>query len=102
MRKVLFSVCVVLTYRCPGFKKYKASLERKKNSRSRLKGDSLSRLETNTPKEPEIPNGVTSLAAGSSVAAVVALATVEPGLVNPAFDESEEGGTVTVIEARIL
>ncbi|XP_062997786.1 ligand of Numb protein X 2-like [Elgaria multicarinata webbii] len=79
-----------LQNRCPGFKKYKVQLERKKNPRSRLKGDSLARLETNTPKEPEISNGVSSLVAGSSIAAVVSLETPEPGLVNPAFDGSEE------------
>lgn len=56
-----------------------------------MKGDSLSRLETNTPKEPDISNGVSSLVAGSSIAAVVSLETPEPGLVNPAFDGSEEG-----------
>ncbi|XP_053130170.1 ligand of Numb protein X 2-like isoform X2 [Hemicordylus capensis] len=76
--------------RCPGFKKYKAQLERKRNPRSRLKGDSLSRVETNTLKEPEISNGVSSLVSGSSVAAVISLETAEPGLVNPAFDGSEE------------
>lgn len=79
-----------LQNRCPGFKKYKAQLERKKNPHSRLKGDSLSRLETNTPKEPDVSNGVSSLVAGSSIAAVVSLETPEPGLVNPAFDGSEE------------
>ncbi|KAH0630905.1 hypothetical protein JD844_004249 [Phrynosoma platyrhinos] len=79
-----------LQNRCPGFKKYKAQLERKKNPRSRLKGDSLSRLEANTLKDPEISNGVSSPVAGSSVAAVISLETPEPGLVNPAFDGSEE------------
>ncbi|XP_061454612.1 ligand of Numb protein X 2-like [Rhineura floridana] len=79
-----------LQNRCPGFKKYKVQLERKKNPRSRLKGDSLSRLESNTLKDPEILSGVSSLVAGSSIAAVVSLETPEPGLVNPAFDGSEE------------
>ncbi|XP_042334712.1 ligand of Numb protein X 2-like [Sceloporus undulatus] len=79
-----------LQNRCPGFKKYKAQLERKKNPRSKLKGDSLSRLEANTLKDPEISNGVSSPAAGSSGAAVISLETPEPGMVNPAFDESEE------------
>uniref|UniRef100_A0A803SL57 Ligand of numb-protein X 2 n=1 Tax=Anolis carolinensis TaxID=28377 RepID=A0A803SL57_ANOCA len=76
--------------RCPGFKKYKAQLERKKNPRCRLKGDSLSRLEANTPKEPEISNGVSVPVAGSAIAAVGSPETPDPGLVNPAFDGSEE------------
>ncbi|XP_060612459.2 ligand of Numb protein X 2-like [Anolis sagrei] len=79
-----------LQNRCPGFKKYRAQLERKKNPRCRLKGDSLSRLEANAPKEPEISNGVSAAATGSTVAAVGSPETPDPGLVNPAFDGSEE------------
>ncbi|XP_054852519.1 ligand of Numb protein X 2-like [Eublepharis macularius] len=79
-----------LQNRCPGFRKYKAQLESKKNPRSRLRGDSLSKLEANALKEPEIVNGLSTLVAGSSIAAVVSLETAEPGLVNPAFDGSEE------------
>ncbi|XP_032993509.1 ligand of Numb protein X 2-like [Lacerta agilis] len=79
-----------LQNRCPGFKKFKAHLERKKNPRLRLKGDSLSRQEASTIKEPEILNVVSSLVSGSSIAAVVSLETPEPGLINPAFDGSEE------------
>ncbi|KAL8181183.1 UNVERIFIED_CONTAM: hypothetical protein K2H54_049185, partial [Gekko kuhli] len=79
-----------LQNRCPGFRKYRAQLESKKNPRSRLKRDSLPRLEANPVKEPEVVNGLSTLAAGSSIAAVVSLETAEPGLVNPAFDGSEE------------
>lgn len=56
-----------------------------------MKGDSLSRPETSILKEPEVVNGLSTLVAGSSIAAVVSLETTEPGLVNPAFDGSEEG-----------
>lgn len=79
-----------LQNRCPGFRKYKVRLESKKNPRSSLKGDSLSRPETSILKEPEVVNGLSTLVAGSSIAAVVSLETTEPGLVNPAFDGSEE------------
>uniref|UniRef100_A0A8B9FIX4 Ligand of Numb protein X 2 n=1 Tax=Amazona collaria TaxID=241587 RepID=A0A8B9FIX4_9PSIT len=47
-------------------------------------------VETNTPKDPEVPSAGSSLVAESSAAAVVSLGTVEPGLVNPAFEETEE------------
>lgn len=77
--------------RCPGFKKYKSELQRKKNSISRGKEDPPARGETNTPKDPEFPSGGSSLVAESSGAAVVSLGTAEPGLVNPAFEETEEG-----------
>uniref|UniRef100_A0A8D2L292 LNX2 protein n=1 Tax=Varanus komodoensis TaxID=61221 RepID=A0A8D2L292_VARKO len=42
------------------------------------------------PKEPEVSTGMPSLVAGNSVAGVASLETPEPGLVNPAFDGSEE------------
>uniref|UniRef100_A0A8D0EZW3 LNX2 protein n=1 Tax=Strix occidentalis caurina TaxID=311401 RepID=A0A8D0EZW3_STROC len=48
-------------------------------------------VETSTPKDPEVPSGGSSLVAESSAAAVVSLGTAEPGLVNPAFEETEEG-----------
>ncbi|XP_060548027.1 ligand of Numb protein X 2-like [Pantherophis guttatus] len=79
-----------LQNRCPGFKKYMERLERKRHPRSRMKGDSLSRLETKAVKDPEVSNGVSSSATGGSVAAVVSPETPDPGLVNPAFDGSEE------------
>uniref|UniRef100_A0A8B9Q7J5 LNX2 protein n=1 Tax=Apteryx owenii TaxID=8824 RepID=A0A8B9Q7J5_APTOW len=80
-----------LQNRCPGFKKYKAELERKKNPFSKGKEDLPAKVETNTPKDPEVPSGGSSLVAESSAAAVVSLGTAEPGLVNPAFEETEEG-----------
>uniref|UniRef100_A0A8D2L2Z1 LNX2 protein n=1 Tax=Varanus komodoensis TaxID=61221 RepID=A0A8D2L2Z1_VARKO len=60
------------------------------NPRSRMKADSLARQETSLPKEPEVSTGMPSLVAGNSVAGVASLETPEPGLVNPAFDGSEE------------
>lgn len=48
-------------------------------------------METNTPKDPEVPSAGSLLVAESSAAAVVSLGTAEPGLVNPAFEETEEG-----------
>uniref|UniRef100_A0A8B9IWH2 LNX2 protein n=1 Tax=Amazona collaria TaxID=241587 RepID=A0A8B9IWH2_9PSIT len=63
----------------------------KKNPISKGKEDPPARVETNTPKDPEVPSAGSSLVAESSAAAVVSLGTVEPGLVNPAFEETEEG-----------
>ncbi|NXG50885.1 LNX2 protein, partial [Psilopogon haemacephalus] len=77
--------------RCPGFKKYRSELQQKKNLVSKGKEDPPAKVETNTPKDPEVPNGGSSLVAESSAAAVVSLGTAEPGLVNPAFEETEEG-----------
>lgn len=77
--------------RCPGFKKYKSELQQKKNPISKGKEDPPAKGETNTPKDPEVPSGGSSLVAESSGAAVVSLGTTEPGLVNPAFEETEEG-----------
>ncbi|XP_008928010.2 ligand of Numb protein X 2 [Manacus vitellinus] len=76
--------------RCPGFKKYKSELQRKKNPISKGKEDPPTKGETNTPKDAEVPGGGSSLVAESSGAAVVSLGTAEPGLVNPAFEETEE------------
>uniref|UniRef100_A0A8C3V973 LNX2 protein n=1 Tax=Catharus ustulatus TaxID=91951 RepID=A0A8C3V973_CATUS len=76
--------------RCPGFKKYKSELQRKKNPISKGKEDPPAKGEANTPKDPEVPSGGSSLVAESSGAAVVSLGTAEPGLVNPAFEETEE------------
>ncbi|NXX62383.1 LNX2 protein, partial [Scopus umbretta] len=80
-----------LQNRCPGFKKYKSEQQRKKNPISKGKEDPPTKVETNTPKDPEVPSGGSSLVAESSAAAVVSLGTAEPGLVNPAFEETEEG-----------
>ncbi|XP_070615761.1 ligand of Numb protein X 2-like [Erythrolamprus reginae] len=76
-----------LQNRCPGFKKYLERLERKRNPRSRVKGDSLPRLEAKAVKVSEVSNGVSS---SGTVAAVVSPEVPDPGLVNPAFDGSEE------------
>ncbi|NXY50367.1 LNX2 protein, partial [Ceuthmochares aereus] len=80
-----------LQNRCPGLKKYKSELQRKKNPISKGKEDLSTKMETSTPKDPEVPSGGSSLVAESSGAAVVSLGTAEPGLVNPAFEETEEG-----------
>ncbi|NXI45064.1 LNX2 protein, partial [Galbula dea] len=80
-----------LQNRCPGFKKYKSELQQKKSPICKGKEDLPTKVETNTPKEPEVPSGGSSLVAESSAAAVVSLGTAEPGLVNPAFEEAEEG-----------
>uniref|UniRef100_A0A8B9SCS8 Ligand of Numb protein X 2-like n=1 Tax=Apteryx owenii TaxID=8824 RepID=A0A8B9SCS8_APTOW len=60
------------------------------NPFSKGKEDLPAKVETNTPKDPEVPSGGSSLVAESSAAAVVSLGTAEPGLVNPAFEETEE------------
>ncbi|NXJ13550.1 LNX2 protein, partial [Odontophorus gujanensis] len=86
-----------LQNRCPGFKKYKCELQRKRNPVSKGKEESLSKVDTNMPRDPEVPrdsevpSGGSTLVAESSAAAVVSLGTAEPGLVNPAFEETEEG-----------
>ncbi|KAH1165076.1 ligand of Numb protein X 2-like [Mauremys mutica] len=80
-----------LQNRCPGFKKYKSDIERRKNPHSRGKEDPITREETNAAREAELSDGASSLVAESSIAAVVSLGTVEPGLINPAFEEGEEG-----------
>ncbi|KFQ33597.1 Ligand of Numb protein X 2, partial [Merops nubicus] len=80
-----------LQNRCPGFKKYKSELQRKKSPLSKGKEDPSAKVETNTAKDPEGPSGGASLVAESSAAAAVSLGTAEPGLVNPAFEETEEG-----------
>ncbi|KAM3827523.1 ligand of Numb protein X 2-like isoform 2-T3 [Vipera latastei] len=79
-----------LKNRCPGFKKYTARLERKRNPQSRAKGESLSRLEAKVVKDPEVSNGGSSSETGSSGAAVLSPETPDPGVVNPAFVGSEE------------
>ncbi|EMP35459.1 Ligand of Numb protein X 2 [Chelonia mydas] len=71
--------------------KYKSDIERRKNPHSKGKEDPITREETNAAREAELTDGASSLVAESSIAAVVSLGTVEPGLVNPAFEEGEEG-----------
>ncbi|NWS72239.1 LNX2 protein, partial [Crotophaga sulcirostris] len=80
-----------LQNRCPGLKKYKSELQLKRNPISKGKEDPSTKVETSTPKDPEVPTGGLSFVAESSAAAVVSLGTAEPGLVNPAFEEAEEG-----------
>ncbi|XP_074864082.1 ligand of Numb protein X 2-like isoform X1 [Carettochelys insculpta] len=80
-----------LQNRCPGFKKYKSELEKRKNPHFRGKEDPITKEETNPAREAEVSDGLSALVAESSIAAVVSLGTVEPGLVNPAFEEGEEG-----------
>lgn len=79
-----------LQNRCPGFKKYKAKLQQKNNPISKGGEHPPTKVEINTPKDPEVPSGGSSLVAESSAAAVVSLGTAEPGQVNPAFEETEE------------
>lgn len=86
--------------RCPGFKKYKSDIERRKNPHSKGKEDPITREETNAAREAELTDGASSLVAESSIAAVVSLGTVEPGLVNPAFEEGEEGGNVSLCSSQ--
>ncbi|NWX82292.1 LNX2 protein, partial [Nothoprocta ornata] len=80
-----------LQNRCPGFKKYRAELERKKHPFSKGKEDLPAKVEPLTARDPEVAAGGSALVAESSAAAVVSLGTAEPGLVNPAFEETEEG-----------
>ncbi|NXA07564.1 LNX2 protein, partial [Sapayoa aenigma] len=87
--------------RCPGFKKYKSELQRKKNPISKGKEDPPAKGETHTPKDAEVPSGGSSLVAESSGAAVVSLGTAEPGLVNPAFEETEEGEFGTKVTSLV-
>uniref|UniRef100_A0A8C7ECI1 Ligand of Numb protein X 2-like n=1 Tax=Nothoprocta perdicaria TaxID=30464 RepID=A0A8C7ECI1_NOTPE len=79
-----------LQNRCPGFKKYRAELERKKHPFSKGKEDLPAKVEPLTARDPEVAAGGSALVAESSAAAVVSLGTAEPGLVNPAFEETEE------------
>ncbi|XP_073455578.1 ligand of Numb protein X 2-like [Aquarana catesbeiana] len=71
-----------LRNRCAGFRKYKADKERKSNPGGVGKGP--------CENERSQASGISSVLAESSLAAVVALATSEPGLVNPAFDEHDD------------
>ncbi|XP_018421835.1 PREDICTED: ligand of Numb protein X 2-like [Nanorana parkeri] len=71
-----------LRNRCAGFRKYRA--EKEKNNAPG--GVAKAPLEN----EPCQASGISSILAESSMAAVVALGTSEPGLVNPAFDEHDD------------
>lgn len=74
---------ICLFSRCAGFRKYKGDKERKTTPGGVGKGPS--------ENERSQASGISSVLAESSLAAVVALATSEPGLVNPAFDEHDDG-----------
>lgn len=69
--------------RCASFRKYRAEKENSNVQVGVNKG----------PRENERcqASGISSILAESSLAAVVALGTSEPGLVNPAFDEHDDG-----------
>ncbi|XP_063288145.1 ligand of Numb protein X 2-like isoform X2 [Pelobates fuscus] len=73
-----------LRNRCVGFKKYRAETERKRNPLS--VGKEHQDAQTQMPQA----SGVSDILAESSIAAIVALGTSEPGLVNPAFDEQDD------------
>lgn len=88
--------------RCLGFKKYRSELERRKNPHSKGKEEPVISVDTSAAKEPDLSNGGSSLVAESSMAAVVSLGTAEPGLVNPAFEEGEEGGTFSANIYNVL
>ncbi|XP_063793263.1 ligand of Numb protein X 2-like [Pseudophryne corroboree] len=70
-----------LRNRCTGFRKYRAT--REKTAPMSSGKDS---------RDPELSptSGIAEVLAESSLAAVVALGTSEPGLVNPAFDENDD------------
>nr|XP_033801663.1 ligand of Numb protein X 2-like isoform X2 [Geotrypetes seraphini] len=79
-----------LRHRCPGFKEHRAELERRKTHHCREGRESITKVEVNGPADSSLPLRISALVAESSLAAVVALSTPEPGLVNPAFDEGED------------
>ncbi|KAM9326797.1 ligand of Numb protein X 2-like [Gastrophryne carolinensis] len=72
-----------LRNRCAGYRKYRAEKE-KKNTPPVTAGKGLREPEGNQT------SAISSVLAESSLAAVVALGTPEPGLVNPAFDENDD------------
>ncbi|XP_068103657.1 ligand of Numb protein X 2-like [Hyperolius riggenbachi] len=71
-----------LRNRCAGFRKYRA--EREKRSAPSGVG------KVTRESEGSQASNISSVLAESSLAAVVALGTSEPGLVNPAFDEHDD------------
>ncbi|XP_030066185.1 ligand of Numb protein X 2 isoform X2 [Microcaecilia unicolor] len=79
-----------LRHRCPGFKKHRTELERRKTHHYREERWSIPRVEVNGPADSSLTLKISALVADSSLAAVVALGTPEPGLVNPAFDEGDD------------
>uniref|UniRef100_A0A8C5N477 Ligand of Numb protein X 2-like n=1 Tax=Leptobrachium leishanense TaxID=445787 RepID=A0A8C5N477_9ANUR len=73
-----------LRNRCVGFKKYRGENESKRNPLS--VGKEHHDAQTQVPRA----SGISDVLAESSLAAIVALGTTEPGLVNPAFDEQDD------------
>ncbi|KAM4662374.1 ligand of Numb protein X 2-like isoform 1-T4 [Discoglossus pictus] len=73
-----------LRNRCTGFRKYKGETPRR-NASQCLKKEAL-----DGQTDMSQACGISSVLAESSLAAVVALGTNEPGLVNPAFDEHDD------------
>ncbi|XP_053329593.1 ligand of Numb protein X 2-like [Spea bombifrons] len=71
-----------LRNRCPGYRKYRGEKEKKHNPSGKEPQDAHS--------SPSQASSISSVLAESSLAAVVALGTSEPGLVNPAFDEHDD------------
>lgn len=68
-----------LRNRCAGFRKYRADREKK-----------TAPVKDSSEADASQASGIASVLAESSLAAVVALGTSEPGLVNPAFDEHDD------------
>ncbi|XP_038604557.1 ligand of Numb protein X 2-like isoform X2 [Tachyglossus aculeatus] len=79
-----------LQNRCPGFRKYRAELGRKKGPLGRSQEEPLPGEEAGAPGE-QTPGAVPPVVE-SPLAAAVSLGLPEPGLVNPAYEESEEDG----------
>ncbi|KAM8952363.1 ligand of Numb protein X 2-like [Pelodytes ibericus] len=73
-----------LRNRCLGFKKYRGETERKRHPNSSGKEVHYAQ------EEMSQASGISTVLAESSLAAVVALGTSDPGLVNPAFDEQDD------------
>ncbi|KAG9478535.1 hypothetical protein GDO78_013537 [Eleutherodactylus coqui] len=65
--------------RCAGFRKYRGEREKKTIS-----------VKDSSETDVSQASGIAGVLAESSLAAVVALSTPEPGLVNPAFDEHDD------------
>ncbi|XP_073403643.1 ligand of Numb protein X 2-like [Dendrobates tinctorius] len=65
--------------RCAGFRKYRAEREKR-----------TAPVKDTNEADARQASGIANVLAESSLAAVVALGTSEPGLVNPAFDENDD------------
>ncbi|XP_069468654.1 ligand of Numb protein X 2-like [Ambystoma mexicanum] len=89
-----------LQNRCPAFKKHRTEIERMKYPHARHRNDVVPRVETDGQAEAGLPSHMSSLVAESSMAAVVSLGTPEPGLVNPAFEETDDDQRRTSLVAE--